>query len=402
MATKALAKIMGNAGIVRRLFMSFLAVGLVIGFVFPFVIQSMLDIPSSQETTFLVISIVAGFLVTVVNILIVNFMLLKKLAPIARMSRALAAGDISSRCELNSDDTIGSIGKDMNRMAENVQSTLEEINGATHQVEEASTRLKQVSDETDFCLQSQQSETEQVATAMNQMTSTFQEVARNAEQAAEASKHARSQAQDGALVATEAIGGLDSLVGHIGEAADAVDSLRTDSDNIGTVLDVIRGIAEQTNLLALNAAIEAARAGEQGRGFAVVADEVRTLASRTQQSTQEIQSMIETLQSNTVSAVSIMKEVKGQAESSSEQVEHGAEALAEISGAVMTLDSMNSQIASAAEEQCAVAEEINRSVHSISESTEQAAAGTQQTASSSEQLNGLVTRLQSAVGVFQV
>jgi len=401
MSRKVLAKFVGNAGIVRRLFLAFLGVGVVVGFAFPLVIDSILDVKASQANLFLAICIISGILVTLTNILIVNFMLLKKLSPLAEMSKALASGDVEYRCELKGDDVVGAIGRDMNIMADNLQEILEEIGEATHQVEEASSRLKQVSDETDSCLQRQQSETEQVATAMNQLTSTFQEVAQNAEQAAGSSKHARAQAQDGALVATEAIGGLDALVEHIEQAANAVDSLRTDSDNIGTVLDVIRGIAEQTNLLALNAAIEAARAGEQGRGFAVVADEVRTLASRTQQSTQEIQNMIETLQTNTVSAVSIMHQVKDKAESSSEQVENGAEALAEIAGAVITLDTMNSQIAGAAEEQYAVTEEINRSVHSISESTEQVAAGTQQTSSSCEQLNGLVSRLQNAVGTFQ-
>jgi methyl-accepting chemotaxis protein len=295
---------------------------------------------------------------------------------------------------------IGVIATNMNAMADSINEAFADINRATQQVEDASSRLKNVSDQTDACLQNQQAETEQVAAAMNQMTSTFQDVVSSAENAAEASRHAKAQAQDGALVATEAIGGLDSLVRKIGDAAHVVDSLRTDSDNIGTVLDVIRGIAEQTNLLALNAAIEAARAGEQGRGFAVVADEVRTLASRTQQSTQEIQKMIEALQANTVSAVDVMNHVKSQAEESSAQVEHGAEALAEISGAVSTLDSMNAQIAQVAEQQGAVAEDINRSISSIGESTEQTAAGTQQTASSSEQLNGLVMQLRSAASRF--
>jgi methyl-accepting chemotaxis protein len=332
--------------------------------------------------------------------MVVYFQLLKKLTPVSVMAQALSQGDISHRCDLKSNDMIGQIAANMNAMAETLQNAFTEIGHATQQVDDASVRLKSVSDETDTCLQNQQQETEQVVAAMNQMTSTFQEVAGNADKAADASSHARAQAQDGALVATEAIGGLDSLVNRIGEAAGVVDSLRTDSDNIGTVLDVIRGIAEQTNLLALNAAIEAARAGEQGRGFAVVADEVRTLASRTQQSTQEIQTMIEALQANTVSAVDVMNQVKSQAEESSTQVETGAEALAEIAGAVVLLDSMNSQIAEVAEQQSTVAEEINKSIYTIAESTEQTAAGTQQTASSSEQLNGLVMQLRSAVSKF--
>ncbi len=400
MSGNVISSLFRNAGVLRRLFVSFMLIGLVVGVIFPVLIEPILEIAPEHKPWFYLACIAGGVFVTVANSLVVYFQLLKKLTPVSVMAKDLSEGDISHRCELNSNDMIGGIAANMNTMAETLEAAFADIGHATQQVGDASVRLKHVSDETDTCLQNQQQETEQVVAAMNEMTSTFQEVAGNAEKAADASSHAKAQAQDGALVATEAIGGLDSLVGSIGEAAGVVDSLRTDSDNIGTVLDVIRGIAEQTNLLALNAAIEAARAGEQGRGFAVVADEVRTLASRTQQSTQEIQTMIEALQSNTVSAVNVMNQVRSQAEDSSQQVEHGAEALAEIAGAVATLDSMNSQIALAAEQQSTVAEEINRSIYTISESTEQTAAGTQQTASSSEQLNGLVTQLRSVVSKF--
>ncbi len=400
MSGNVIKQFMGSSGVLRRIFFSFLSIGLIVGVVFPIILEPILGIVPKDRLTFYLACIAGGVFVTIANILVVHHQLLKKLLPISEMAKALSQGDISHRCKLSGKDMVALIAQNMNEMADTMQGAFSDIGLATQQVDDAAVRLKHVSDETDACLQQQQSETEQVAAAMNEMTSTFHEVAGNAERAAEASSHAKNQAQGGALLATEAIGGLDSLVRSIADAAGAVDSLRSDSDNIGTVLDVIRGIAEQTNLLALNAAIEAARAGEQGRGFAVVADEVRTLASRTQQSTQEIQSMIEALQSNTVSAVNVMNQVKSQAEESSSQVEDGAEALAEISGAVSTLDTMNSQIAEAAEQQSAVAEDINKSIQSIGESTEQTSAGTQQTASSSEQLNGLVMQLRASVSKF--
>lgn len=400
MSGNVLTKFIGSSGILRRLFFSFLTIGVLVGIVFPLMIEPWLGISEDNKLGFYIACIAAGTFVTIANVLVVHFQLLKKLTMISDMAQSLSNGDISRRCELKSSDMVGAIASNMNAMAENIEQAFAEISEVTQQVDEASNRLKSISDQTDTCLQTQQTETEQVAAAMNQMTTTFKEVVSSAENAAEASSHAKMQAQNGALVATEAIGGLDSLVSKISDAANVVDSLRADSDNIGTVLDVIRGIAEQTNLLALNAAIEAARAGEQGRGFAVVADEVRTLASRTQKSTQEIQAMIETLQTNTVSAVEVMNHVKSKAEESSAQVEDGAESLAEISGAVSTLDSMNTQIARSAEQQGAVAEDINRSIYSIGESTEQTAAGTQQTASSSEQLNGLVVQLRAAVSKF--
>jgi len=246
-------------------------------------------------------------------------------------------------------------------------------------------------------IQHQQSETDMVATAMNEMAATVQEVARNAAAAAEATRRADQAARDGALVATEALGGIDALVSRVEGAAAAIQRLEAETGTIGQVLDVIRGIAEQTNLLALNAAIEAARAGEQGRGFAVVAEEVRTLASRTQASTQEIQQMIGRLQGGAEAAVQAMGQARGQAQAGAEHVERTAEALAEIAGAVSVINDMNTQIASAAEEQSAVAEEINRNVVNISRVTGQIAASAQQNLAGTEKVMRLAAEFDSLV-----
>ena len=391
-----------SPSIVRRLVIVFMLTGVIIGFVFPVLVGQILTVPESAKTSLLILSISAGILMALVNIGIAYRVLLRKLNIISDMAQALGNRDITVRSDFHSNDIIGGIVSNMNRMAENLRNAFSEIHSATAEVEEAAERLHRISDETDQCLQNQQYQSEQVATAMNQMTATVAEVASNAEQAAAAATEAHTEARNGALIATEAIGGIDALISRVEEAGEVLDGLQTDSDNIGMVLEVIRGIAEQTNLLALNAAIEAARAGEQGRGFAVVADEVRTLASRTQSSTQEIHGIIERLQAKAVAAVEVMQQVKLKGEENSGQVERAAESLAEIAGSVSVVDTMNTQIASAAEEQRSVAEEINGNVHKIHEATEQTAAGTQQTASASEHLGQLVTSLRSALGGFRV
>ncbi|THB70290.1 MAG: methyl-accepting chemotaxis protein [Gammaproteobacteria bacterium] len=214
---------------------------------------------------------------------------------------------------------------------------------------------------------SQKAEVDKVATAMTEMSATVHEVARNATEAAEAAQRADEETSKGKMVVSQAIEAIDLLASEVNDAAQVIHRLEQDSDEIGAVLDVIRGIAEQTNLLALNAAIEAARAGEQGRGFAVVADEVRTLAQRTQQSTQEIQNMIERLQSGAQDAVKAMEQGRSRAQVGVEQAAEAGTSLETIAQAVGTISDMNTQIATAAEEQSVVAEEINLNIVSISD-----------------------------------
>ena len=248
----------------------------------------------------------------------------------------------------------------------------------------------------------QQSETEQVATAMNEMSATVHEVARNTAKAAEAAHNAEAVSKEGALAATESICGIDALVEEVKQAAEIIRNLEQESKSVGSVLEVIRGIAEQTNLLALNAAIEAARAGEAGRGFAVVADEVRTLASRTQQSTAEIDGMISRLQAEARGAVQAMEKAQGSAQANADQVETLAESLAGISGAVRSINDMNTQIATAAEEQSAVSEEINRNIVNISSLAEQTTTVSQDTAQAMCKLLAETSHLQAVVQQFGV
>lgn len=246
----------------------------------------------------------------------------------------------------------------------------------------------------------QQSETDQVATAMNEMTATVQEVARNAEQAADATLSAKVEANNGKQVMDEIIGSINTLASEVERATDVIHSVEGHSHEIGTILQVIKDIAEQTNLLALNAAIEAARAGEQGRGFAVVADEVRTLAQRTQQSTEEIHNMITQLQSGTKDAVNVMKAGRDQASISVTNAAHGGELLNTITESINTITDMTTQIASAAEEQSTVAEEINSNIININQVAQESAQGIEVMLNSNQQLTSLICEFDNITKQF--
>lgn len=248
----------------------------------------------------------------------------------------------------------------------------------------------------------QQVETDQVATAINEMTATVQEVARSATDAATAAHQADQEANNGKGVVAQTVSSIQTLASNVEQAADVIQKLEQDTTEIGGVLDVIKGIADQTNLLALNAAIEAARAGEQGRGFAVVADEVRTLASRTQESTEEINNMIDKLQLGAKNAVAVMEDGREQARTGVEQASKAGDSLSAITHSVATINDMNTQIASAADEQSKVAEEINRNVVNISQVANETASNVTQVADKSSELEGLASVLTTEVERFKV
>ncbi len=310
--------------------------------------------------------------------------------------------DLSRAIQVEAEDEVGAMGHAFNRMMQKFRHSLEAVAGATHQLSQVSDRVSNVADETLKVVVEQRTETDMVAQSMNEMSATVQEVARNAAQTAEASRGANDEAKSGAYVATEALGGIEVLIREIEHAGTVIQKVEQDSASIGMVLDVIKGIAEQTNLLALNAAIEAARAGEQGRGFAVVADEVRTLASRTQKSTEEIQDMIERLQGGVRDAVTAMEGARKRAQSGSDHVEKAAENLAMIAGEVGTINDMNTQIATASEEQSAVAEEINRNITNISHIADKTSEGAKQTSQISEELVRLAAELERLVSQFKL
>ena len=297
-------------------------------------------------------------------------------------------------------DELGQLQLAIKMLQSQLETVVWRIGDAAGNLEESALQAVAVSRRTNDDMDRQAKEIDMVATAMNEMTATVHDVASNATHTAEATRVADQEVQTGKAVVNESITTIGQLAKRVEEAVAVIAKLAQDSEQIGSVVEVIRGIAEQTNLLALNAAIEAARAGEQGRGFAVVADEVRTLASRTQSSTDEIQDMIQKLQDAAGQAVGVMEQGQQAARSSVEQASHAGESLESITRAVDTITAMTTQIATAAEEQSAVAEEINRNVVNISN----LASGTHEAANTAlldnEKLEREVRKLQSMVKQF--
>jgi len=362
-----------------------------------------LDSETTQMETVMIIGTLIAIAIGVFVSIFLSRMISVPLRAVVSRAKAIAAGDLTGAdLPTKGNDELTELAHATNEMNASLHKMINQVLSSTAQLGAAAEEMSAVTMQTSQGIQEQQSQTDQLATAMNEMAATVQEVARHAVEAARAASTANDESANGRQVVSDAVGSMDSLAKAIGSASEAIARVEADSDRIGTVLDVIRGIAEQTNLLALNAAIEAARAGEQGRGFAVVADEVRTLAGRTQESTQEIQEMIESLQAGSKEAVQLMEQSHDETQTGVGQTAKAGDALSAIADEVARINDMNAQIASAAEEQSSVAEEINHNVVSISQVTSETAQGAEQTARASEDLANLATDLQGMVSRFKV
>ncbi|MCO5785853.1 methyl-accepting chemotaxis protein [Pseudomonas sp. G11-1] len=314
----------------------------------------------------------------------------------------IADGDLTHNHAVTRRDEFGELQRGVQRMADSLRELIGRIHESVTQIASAAEELSAVTEQTRVGINSQKEETDQVATAMQEMSATVHDVARNAEQASLAATSANGEARNGDTVVNEAISQIERLAEEVTRSTEAMELLKQESSKIGTVMDVIRAVADQTNLLALNAAIEAARAGEAGRGFAVVADEVRSLAQRTQQSTEEIEALVAAVHSGTQQVASRLSSSHTLAGNSVELTRTAGAALSSITESVSNIQSMNQQIAAAAEQQSAVAEEISRSVVNVRDVAEQSATGSDQTAASSIELARLGNELQVLVSRFQV
>lgn len=353
---------------------------------------------NSQTMIIMVISII-------IAIVIARFTLISITRPLSRVNKMLnivASGDLSHKLDESGQDEFAELARNCNSLVDSLRSLIESIVNRSAQLAAAAEQTSAVTAQSTTAIEEQRNQVEQAASATTEMSSTAQSVLASANDALGEIKHADDEAERVKQISARNRQTIEQLANEVDSAAQVINQLQQDSASIGGILDVIRGIAEQTNLLALNAAIEAARAGEQGRGFAVVADEVRTLASRTQESTSEIQTMIEALQTGAGKAVTVMDAGKSKASDCVNQSEEADKALETITHAVHEAFDRSSQIATAAEEQSVVAHEISENLESIVAIAEQTTAGSQQTATSSSEVARLSEELQQSVQEFKL
>lgn len=360
---------------------------------------------SSEQTQQLVL-ILMGLFALMLSVLAFSAFngIIKPIRHITTTAKDIAdgEGDLTKRLDESSKDELGELAHWLNQFINNIQELVRGLGEATTHVATAAEQMQSITTATNQNIRQQQLQTDQVATAINEMSATVLEVANNTSAAENAASQAQTESNNGQAIVQESMVVIETLSSEVEQAAQVIQSLANDSQSVGAVLDVIKDIAEQTNLLALNAAIEAARAGEQGRGFAVVADEVRTLATRTQESTQEIQSIIEKLQVGAQNSVAVMETGRTQARTSVEQSFKIRDALDSIVSSISTINNMNTQIATAAEEQSAVAEEINKNVTTISQIADETSSSAQNISDSGTELANMAHQLESSVKRFIV
>jgi len=388
--------------ILRNILFAFLGFGISMGIIFPFYASFFVEYKEGLYIWFAIGCLVAGIVIGVLNYYLLNILLISKLKRIALASTAISNHDLSVNCEMDSHDVIGDIAGSFNKMTRTLRDVVSELKQSSEQMLNGVNQICVVADTTSHGVQNQHEQTQNVEMTIQRMTQTAQDVSSKAAQAAEAAAIAKEESIKGKNIVGQTVSSIQILASAVENASSSINRVEQESVNIGGVLDVIQGISEQTNLLALNAAIEAARAGEQGRGFAVVADEVRTLAQRTQESTKEIQDMIETLQSVSRETVAAMEQGQSQANESVANAKEAGQSLEQITLAVQAITEMNTLINDQAGSQSGVAVEINQNMSAISAIASESKDGAERTNQESQVLSNLASKLQQLVSKFQL
>jgi methyl-accepting chemotaxis protein len=356
----------------------------------------------SSARTWVIVMMLAALVLTVILALLLTRSIVAPLTEAVRVAEVVAGGNLTQSIEVQGSDEPARLLSALKTMQQSLRNTIQNISDSSTQLASASEELSAVTEDSTRGLHQQNNEIEQAATAVNEMTSAVEEVARNAVSTSEASSESNRTAQHGREQVRQTVESISHLADDVTHTASEVEQLAGQVRDISKVLDVIRSIAEQTNLLALNAAIEAARAGEAGRGFAVVADEVRALAHRTQQSTREIEQMVSGIQQGTDKAVNAMQNSNSRARSTLDVAKAAGQALDEIAAAISQINERNLVIASASEEQAQVAREVDRNLVNIRDLSMQSSAGANQTSAASQELSRLAVDLNALVARFSI
>lgn len=387
--------------ILRNIFLAFMAFGFSMGVLFPIFANLFVEWKDGMLVWFVISCIIAGLSIGLLNFWLLNKMLLQRLKRIGEVANAISNNDVSQKCSLESNDFIGDMANSFNLMSQNLRTMINRIADVSNELGSASAEMISETQTAQSGVVQQKQDTQNVAIAMQSMNDTVLEMSQHTQAALDSVNEANTATTKGTQVVNSAVSSIGELAEQVKNAAVVIKRLEKDSETIGNVLDVIKDIAEQTNLLALNAAIEAARAGEHGRGFAVVADEVRILASRTQDSAKEIELTIATLQTASIEAVEVMNRGSKKASESVEQASDAGRSLLAIESAVSHINQMNTQIATASGRQRQQAETVNRDIEQISAVAENVASGAAKTYASSTQVGHLSAQLGKLIGQFK-
>jgi methyl-accepting chemotaxis protein len=387
--------------ILRNIFLAFMAFGFSMGVLFPIFANLFVEWKDGMLVWFVISCIIAGLSIGLLNFWLLNKMLLQRLKRIGEVANAISNNDVSQICSVESNDFIGDMAESFNLMSQNLRTMINRIADVSNELGSASAEMISETQTAQSGVVQQKQDTQNVALAMQSMNDTVLEMSQHTQAALDSVNEANTATAKGTQVVNCAVSSIGELAEQVKNAAVVIKRLEQDSETIGNVLDVIKDIAEQTNLLALNAAIEAARAGEHGRGFAVVADEVRILASRTQDSAKEIELTIATLQTASIEAVEVMNRGSKKANESVEQASDAGRSLLAIESAVSHINKMNTEIATASGRQREQAETVNRDIEQISAVAENVASGAAKTYASSTQVGHLSAQLGKLIGQFK-